>query len=535
MSDNHSRCDMHTHWLSHNHRMLDRVAGLGRTVSSTRTQIRRRFAFCLLLFSCSLQPGGAEIVLSAQDAKENDDEKPGLKVPPPGGETLPDRFDVLEFLDGDKLRGTFFSIDEKSGVRWRHPAIRQVLEIDTASIGSIKLERPQATNQPPKQTCLVRLTNEDEILGELLAVDATNITLQTWYAGTLTIPRKLARSIVPGQTHSSAIFEGPVGLEGWKQSQSTRFRGGAPNQNTPAGWKYRNGAFYCGGGGSVGRDVKLPETSSLEFELAWTGYLHLGVSFYTEKLENYGGDCYMLQFSSGSIYLQRMTKEGNSSNLGHSEASMLSKRSKASVAIRSNKEEKNISLFINGNLVKQWTDRGEFSTGSGIAFFHQGQGVVRISNLLVTEWDGKLEQETRSEAAAAEDLVKLGNSDQISGELKSIAAGKMQFGTEFATLEVPLDRIAKINLATNLSEIASRQSTDVRAVFANRGSITLHLDRWDDHQVLGHSPNFGQVKFRPSAFTRIDFNLDRQRNDPDLLDLSGFGKDLSAVVNVLQD
>ena len=467
----------------------------------------------------------AEIVLNIDSSTSNED-KPGLEVPTPGQDEEA-RFDVVEFLTGDKLRGTFYSIDPERGVRWRHPAIRQVLDIDPASIASIRLNRPQATNTAPDHTCLVRLTNEDEVYGELLGVNDTNIQIRTWYGGSLVIPRTMARTIAPGIAVSSSVFEGPTGLDDWKRTKSSRFR--RAGVADAGGWNFRNGAFYCAGNGSIGRELDLPDLSSIEFDLAWSGYLQTSFAFYTDNLESYGGNAYMLQFSSGSIYLQRMAKNGNSTNLGHSEASHLAQKSKARITILSDREEKNISLFIDGDLLKQWTDRGDFSPGKGIAFFQQGQGVVRVSNIRVTQWDGKLDRNKERAGAGEEDSVRLGNNDQISGNLKLIRDGTMSFGTEFATLEVPLERIAEINLAGKAAEVPESKPTDIRAVLSHRGSITFSVERWDDQQVVGISPNFGQVKFLPAAFSRIDFNLDQQRSDPDLMDLTSFQRDLSAL------
>jgi len=482
-------------------------------------------ALAALLPAALVPPLPAEIVLKLDSVAANE-EKPGLEVPGPGeGEEA--RFDMVEFLTGDKLRGTFYSIDPERGVRWRHPAIKQVLDIDPGSIASIRLNRPRSTNAPPEQSCLLKLTNQDEVFGQLVGVDGTNIVLQTWYGGRLSIPRTMTSSIAPGIAVSSAVFEGPTGLDDWKRTTSSRFQRAGGSDG--GGWNYRNGAFYCAGNGSIGRDIKLPDRSSIEFDIAWSGYLQTSVAFYTDNLESYGGNAYMLQFSSGSLYLQRMTKNGNSTNLGHSEASRLAQKSKAHITILSDREDKNISLFIDGDLVKQWTDRGEFSEGTGIAFFQQGQGVVRISALRVTQWDGKLDRNPDRAADAEADSVRLGNNDQITGTLKAIHDGKMSFGTEFATLEVPLERISEINLASKESVVPDRQPTDIRAVFSDRGSVTFSIERWDDQQIVGSSPSLGQVKFLPAAFTRIDFNLDQQRTDPDLMDLGSFQRDLSAL------
>ena len=51
----------------------------------------------------------------------------------------------------------------------------------------------------------------------------------------------------------------------------------------------------------------------------------------------------------------------------------------------------------------------------------------------------------------------------------------------------------------------------VGLVAPDRGTVTFQLERWDDQQVVGTSPNFGKVKFLPTAFTMIQFNLDKAK------------------------
>lgn len=460
-----------------------------------------------------------EIVISQKpEGGQPTKEQPSV-VPDPEGAAREATYDTLEFISGDKLRGTFFSADSSRGVRWRHPAIRQVLEIDPSSIAFISLKGPQGTNAPSNQTCLVKLTNEDQLLGELISLDEKEVTLNTWYAGALTIPRSMVRLIAPGQSAPSAVYEGPVSLDEWKAKSNS----GMPRGNAAStGWQFKDGALYSMGNGSIGREVALPAMSRIEFDLAWNGYLQLGFSFYSQNLESYGGHCYMLQLSSGSVYLSRMNKDGNSTNLGHAEAKALAQRSKVRVTVLSDKEQKAITLLINGVQIKQWSDRGDFSPGTGLAFFQQGQGVIRLSNIRVAAWDGKIEQPAKPGEKSKEDLVRLGNNDKISGALKAIRQGTMSFGTEFATLEVPLSRIQSIEMAGEAMKSPERKPTDIRAVFQGRGSVTLTLDRWDDQQIVGTSTSFGPVKFQPAAFTRIDFNLDKRAGDPDLMELDDY-------------
>jgi hypothetical protein len=455
--------------------------------------------------------GPAEIIIN-QSATGKSNDKEGV-VPPPGGERESSRSDLLEFLNGDVLHGTFLSVDAKGGTRWQHTAIKQVVEINLGSISKIRLDRPKSTNATPRQICSVRLTNNDELLGELISLDDESLNLETWYAGSLSIPRKMIGYIAPGQAKLASIYEGPGGLEGW----TVKGGGGAGRIGIVRGggagnsWKYANGAFFSAGNGTIGRDFKLPPLSNIEFDLSWRGYLQLAISIYSDTLESYGGNSYMMQFNYSSVYMQRMTRNGESSSFGQVEIPAFNQKAKARVSLRSNKETKTISLLIDGAIVKQWTDRGEFASGGGLVFFQQGQGFAKISNLRISEWDGKFEDQSAASAKSKEDLVKLANNDKISGALKTIKDGKMSFNTAFATLDVPIERVAQIELSGEKSDKVGQKAGDVRAVFVDRGTVTFQLERWDDQQVVGNSPNFGKVKFLPTAFTMIQFNLDKAK------------------------
>lgn len=54
-------------------------------------------------------------------------------------------------------------------------------------------------------------------------------------------------------------------------------------------------------------------------------------------------------------------------------------------------------------------------------------------------------------------------------------------------------------------------ANDVRLFFADRGSLTLALAGWDQKQVRGRSPAFGDATFTTAAFNQIQFNLARDR------------------------
>lgn len=439
--------------------------------------------------------------------------------------------DTLEFLSGDQLHGSFLSLDGKSGVRWQHSSIKQVLTVNPEGVYKVRLPQSRA-NRADRPNCSVRLANGDEVLGNLVSLDEKELVLDTWFAGKLSLPRPSLGSLMVGLGRFNILYEGPTSAEGWNLKGGPNvaggqvFIGGGIVMPQPAvqakqvnGWQYKDGAFYGVGSGSLGRNVKLPPASSIEFDLAWRGYPQMSLFFYTDNLEGYGGNAYVMQFSYRNIYLRRQSQNGRSSNLGTIELPATSV-SKTRFAIRTDRENKIVALFMDDLLVKQWMDNAEFNeAGTGILFYLQGgQQAMKVSNLRITEWDGRLDDGPAALTNSKEDLVRLANKDKVSGTLKSIRDGKISFQTAFAPLEVPLDRVTQVDFAPDTIKTNQFSPRDVRLFFADRGRLTMQVERWDDQQVVGVSGNFGQAKFLPSAFSAVQFNLDKKKMDVDSFD-----------------
>jgi hypothetical protein len=417
--------------------------------------------------------------------------------------------DTLAFLNGDILRGSFLSFDAKGGVRWQNSCIKPVLTMDVGGVSQVTLSGPKAQRKA-RPDCVARLTNGDELMGSLVALDEKELTLDTWYAGPLTLSRPGLAALSLDMRRLNVIYEGPTSPDGWT-FKGNNLRATAPGK-TPLGWQYKDEAFYGFGTGSVGRDVKLPRLSSLEFEMAWRGPLQLILFFYTDNLESYGGNTYGLQFGQRNISLQRQIWSGNSSDLGSLEVPALG-RNQARLALHTDRENRTIALLIDDILVKQWTDSRDFNeAGTGVQFCLQGgPQAVKVSNLRVTAWDGRLDDLPSAIGSPADDLVRLANNDKMSGTLKGIRAGKAQMTTPFANLELPLDRINVIEFGAAHTKTNAPSANDVRVFFAGRGRLTMRVERWDDLQMAGSNPYFGKARFLPWAFSAIQFNLDKQK------------------------
>jgi hypothetical protein len=410
--------------------------------------------------------------------------------------------DVLKFKNADTLHGALVAANPDDGVRWSREDAKSAISFTLANVSEVSFANV-VTPRAGGPRAVVRLTNGDSLSGELNALTKDALKLQTWYGGELTVKRPMIASVEPGLGTISVLYAGPNAITEWQQ------KGGGGGR----GWSFKKGALVAAGGSgglTVGRDVKLPDMASIECDIAWMGYVNFYMLFYAENFENYyNSDCYALQISSGTIYLQRCQRNSGMNNVDqYVNVESLQRKNKAHIALKTNKQKKTVALFIDGAMVKQWTDRSDFNgKGTGIGFVTQGQP-MRVSNIVVTEWDGKLEVDGGGAAKATEeDLVRLVNGDKLSGHLDTIANGQLNFATSYAKLEIPLNRVAEIAMASKTAEKPRRQANDLRAFFVDGGRLTLSLEKLTPDTLNGGCESFGKASFQRGAFQRLQFNI----------------------------
>jgi hypothetical protein len=426
--------------------------------------------------------------------------------------------DAIFFANGDRLRGELIVFDPQKGFQWRHPDVAKEAGIRAQNVFKLRLgERP--TGERPSFPVLVRLVNKDEFEGGLVAVEDQRIVVKTWYAGELSVPRAAIESVIPQSPKPGVIYEGPTSLDGWTQGKPP-----LPDAE-PGGWMYQQGSFVAMQSSSIARDFKLPDLVDIQFDVAWKGFFNLAIALYADSLfpinlankdaaPDFGG-FYSLQLNNNSVNILTVKKGAPISSLGAAFMPVGAARSSMHVAIRVNKPEQMIHLLIDGAVVKQWKDAASFAgTGTILRFVNQTASIVRMSNLTVAEWDGRMEVSTNKPPDPKSDFVLLLNTDAVTGRVKKFSDGRLTVESQLGALEIPLARIAQLKFAEPAQPAPTPQPAVAQAALVHRGHLSLAVERIEKQMLEGKSPLLGPLKISLGALRTIQFKPQPETADP---------------------
>jgi hypothetical protein len=177
---------------------------------------------------------------------------------------------------------------------------------------------------------------------------------------------------------------------------------------------------------------------------------------------------------------------------------------RAHIAVRVHKESNTVLFYVDGQRLQVWKDPNGFvGQGTGIRFVHNGPGLIKISDIRVSPWDGV---QVESAAAAGQDSLELTNGATLSGAVETVSADTLTLRGAKEKTEIPRDRIRRVIFgppppAENIEPPAGW----VRATLANGGNLVFQIQSWDSAGVKIRSPFFGDARFDPAVFQRLRF------------------------------
>ncbi|HWB57836.1 MAG TPA: family 16 glycoside hydrolase [Chthoniobacteraceae bacterium] len=425
-------------------------------------------------------------------------------APSRGGDT-PGSNDVLVFANKDVLHGSFLGCD-KSTARWASPAATAPIVFHNSALLQAQFGPRKMPADAARATQMVRLANGDEFPGVVVSLDDKTLVVDTWYAGRLNFARRIVASVESRQA-PGILYQGPSGIKEWKVTS---------DDNDKPGWAVSDGVLVSNNGGSIRRDMKLPAKSKIEFDVAVQNGSGVTAAIYAAAPADPDedlSDCYVIGIGSDSIDFQR-NANNNVQNLPNGDEGVpvnpaMFKDGWLHVEIRVDKDRKSLWLFLDGKMAKQWTDTDFAGKGTYMGFSNEDSTPVKVRNIRLSTWDGKIEDPKHAGVAVKEDSILMENKDQVSGALKSIAGGKIIITSAYADLTIALEHIDRIDFAGGGDAKPEKSAGDVRACFTGGGSARMQIDSWDEKQATATSPDFGKAVFSTAVFESLDFQPDR--------------------------
>jgi hypothetical protein len=400
--------------------------------------------------------------------------------------------DVLQLDNGDVVKGRVLQYEAGSGILIRHPVLQQDIEFRSANVTEIEFAKSTEPQPSASINAEVRMHSGDVWLGQLITMDAQNLSLDTAYAGKVTLSRPTIREIFFRQSGSGSFYFGPTSLSGWNH---------LANQQ---GWEYRDGALWATGQqmGTIGRDLRLGEKSQVEFDVTWEGSLYFIVTLYCKTTEQDPGNSYWLQFGNSSVNLRRVRKGGGTEKtIGSAQIKNTEQKGRMRVSILTDIAKRTMTILVDGKKVAGWTDDktlADYSTG--IRFQRQTQTPMSISNIRSAPWDGATMPEG-SVKNPRDDVVSLVTGDRMSSRVNGIVAGNINAEFLNAPRQFPLDKTALITFPKqNPPPIVKG---DAAVVLHDGIRLMMSIRKLTDTYLIGVSREAGQVTIQRQAVERI--------------------------------
>lgn len=460
--------------------------------------------FTLSLFTAGLLQAQIQIDIVDPDVTE---EPSDVAAPEAVGHGRPDQnspdTDLLFFLNGDRLSGVLENVDDENGLVWKHPdaASETVFVLDN-------LKEIQFKYDPDKVDDLatlprVELTNGDQYRGRIVRMDAESLEIDSPLGGKIKLRSDMIRSIRP-VAGSTAVYSGPNSIEEWDQNNS------GDNK-----WEFKNNAIYSSNHNQIAgmKLENLPDKISFEFIMEWKGNPNLMVGFWGQDTMNVNQNCYTLAIQNSYLRCYRNYNKIGRNDLGNAQVRQEMQDGKVDVQLLLNRENKEVLVMFDGNLVARWTDTFDGKIkGDAIMFGSMGNTPMKVSRISVREWDGELKMDSPDKPQPLDQLITT-NGDVFAGNLEKIEMDVLYFKNEYAVFEVPVDRVSEISFAKSSRAVPRLQAGDVEIFFPNKERITLKLLKLDGLQMLGTSEVSGEVTLQKKYFAEMKMNPYDERHN----------------------
>ncbi len=271
------------------------------------------------------------------------------------------------------------------------------------------------TGELPKNSQVLSLRNGDHFPGQITSLTDTHLGFDTWFAGTIEVPRTLVNSVHFGMTPQKTISQGPKNISDWTQDNS-------------GGWTLSKGSLVSSKATFIGRNLNLPENFIFGVNIAWKTSPNLRIHICSDQLqpiEKKTGNSYLISVNSSGIDVKRVMPKGSPGPayrtlITHSTKLASSPSKSVRLELRANRKDRTLQLYLDGNELELGIDPSDPPSGTHILFesLNSTRGNTIIRELIVQEWDTSTPL-LRLEPREADDLdtLSVDEGDRYSGKI----------------------------------------------------------------------------------------------------------------------
>jgi hypothetical protein len=411
---------------------------------------------------------------------------------------------------GSLLSGQLLGVTPQT-VMWQHPHALDPLEFaltivqfaNLAAAGaltnrqpvSVRVARPEGaswvdggalTNRPPLPA-RVRLTNGDQLRGDLVGVDAQSVQLQPLLAAAVRIPRRQVAEVRPGEPGEGVWDAGSMG--NWDAPS-------APGPTPPL--------LYS-------RRLSLPPRVRLKMEVESRGkagglyvqsWLYCQDADFTRSKTYSGPLGYQLTLQTDRVTTSQfiLTPDGNPSEESRAShrAPGLGQRPVSEITWLLDTVKGEAFVLVDGEQIGHMRDLLKTELGKKICIANLLSPFARLRDFLVTEWNGG----TDFSAPPKGDAIRLHDFSLLAGPVEGVRDGMVYRAGQ---VPVPLTKVSAVLFDPTAAERVRRTAHDVRVTLWDDDELTLTNLQVTARGVTGTSDAWGEVTLPADAIRRFNF------------------------------
>jgi len=452
--------------------------------------------------------------------------------------------DFINFNNDDTLHGNFLGLTTSGKVIWKNTSAEKNIAFARKDLRKIVLNAGKIT-KPFSHISYVSLKDKDIIPGKITALTDTLLTIETDYAGSITIPREQITDINLHPLGNKVLYRGPFSEdEGWilkssSISQSTNLS--RPDDKKQKPWTFKNFSLtHKGSSCSILKKTQLPDTYRICFNSynyqsyqpsliiiadliipeydqddkeiqnnrnRYKSYLgnHLGTSL-VARLR--GSSASLIEYGfneNGSIY------QNSHPNLINSVTTSRSQNTKTFYDLRVDIKSGLILLYSNKSIIGKWQldEMQNRHKGEHFGFntqYYNTQHTATVSDIIATSWNG-IQDSALSLENESRDIIMLNNgTDRYSGKVTSISDGFVKLKSSYAEMNIPQEQISTINFASGNKEHLTPQNKNAVTIrFYGTGKITGEVSKSEDGFISLKSNTIGTLKIKSEFISSFEF------------------------------